>query len=130
MVTKKAILCVDDEAIIVFSLKQELSNYYGDRYIYESAMNADDAIELVDELTGEGTDVCLIITDWLMPGLKGDEFLIRLKDRHPEIKSILITGQADETAIQRAKEVAGVTAVLEKPWFTEDLINAVKTCLD
>ena len=75
---KKAIVCVDDEAIIVLSLKQELQNRLGDEYIYESAMSAEEALQVIEELSGDDVCVILVISDWLMPGIKGDEFLLRL----------------------------------------------------
>jgi CheY-like chemotaxis protein len=126
---KKAIMCVDDEVIILLSLKQELANYFGSRFIYESAMDALTAMKIIDELVADGVDVILIITDWLMPGLKGDEFLIKVRERHPTIKSIMITGQADEAAIRRAKTEAGVSEVLRKPWSREGLFGAIKACV-
>ncbi len=126
---RKAILCVDDEMIIVLSMKLELANYFGDRFLYEGAMDAREAMKLLDELAAEGTAVALIITDWLMPGMKGDELLIRVRERHPDIKSILITGQADEAAIIRAKTEAGVYEVLKKPWHNEALIAAIEACI-
>jgi DNA-binding NtrC family response regulator len=126
---KKAILCVDDEALIVLSLKQELTDYFGNRFLYESAADADEAMKIIDELVAEGIEVILIITDWLMPGLKGDEFLILVRERHPQIKSIMITGQADAAAIKRAKEEAGVSEVLKKPWSKNGLISAIRACV-
>ncbi len=126
---KKAILCVDDEAIVVLSLKQELTSCFGDRFIYEGAMNAGEAMEIIDELVGEGIVVILIITDWLMPGIKGDEFLVKVRERHPGIKSIMITGQADDAAIERAKRLAGVSAVLRKPWSKDGLIGVIRACV-
>lgn len=125
---KKAIVCVDDEAIIVYALKQELSNHFGDQYVYECAMNATEALSIIDELTEEGVGIAVIITDWLMPGTKGDELLIQLRKKHHDLKSIMITGQADQEAIERAKNDAGVSMVLRKPWLTKDLINAVQSC--
>lgn len=127
---KKAIICVDDEAIIVLALKQELQNRLGDEYIYESAMSAEEALQVIEELSGDSVCVILVISDWLMPGIKGDEFLIRLKIKYPEIRSILITGQADDAAIERARADAGVNAVLRKPWNTDDLLREVRACCD
>ncbi len=130
MKPKKAIICVDDEAIIVLSLKQELQNRLGNEFQYEYAMNADEAMQVIDELYGERVRVILVISDWLMPGIKGDEFLITLRERYPEIKSIMITGQADDEAIERVLYEAGACAVLKKPWNTEDLIREVHACCD
>lgn len=127
---KKAIVCVDDEAIIVLSLKQELQNRLGDEYIYESAMSAEEALQVIEELSGDDVCVILVISDWLMPGIKGDEFLLRLKKTHPEIKSIMITGQADDATVERTLGEAGANAVLRKPWSTEDLIREVRACCD
>ena len=38
---KSAILCVDDEAIILTSLKEQLRRRFGERYLYETAWEAE-----------------------------------------------------------------------------------------
>ncbi|HNU93159.1 MAG TPA: response regulator [Spirochaetota bacterium] len=130
MESKKAIVCVDDEAIIVLSLKQEIQSRLGDRFICESAMSAEEAFQVIDELSENDIPVALVISDWLMPGVKGDEFLIKLKATHPEVRSIMITGYASDEAIERTLRDAGVSAVLRKPWTTEELIAKVLACSD
>jgi CheY-like chemotaxis protein len=129
----KAILCVDDEAIILLSLLQELKRNLGNQYTYERATSAEAALRIIDELDQEGIHVVLIISDWLMPGIKGDEFIEIVKQKHPEIKVIMITGQADKSAIERVSGIASVVAVLKKPWRAEELIHTVRstcsTCL-
>jgi CheY-like chemotaxis protein len=122
---KKAILCVDDEAIILLSLVQELQRAFGSKYVYERALDAESALEIVEELAREDIEVILIISDWLMPGMKGDEFIAIIKERHPEIKTILITGLADEEAIARVKKLASVLAVFKKPWNSKVLIETI-----
>jgi len=126
---KRAILCVDDEAIIVLSLKQELRSHYRDRFIYETALNAAEAMAIIEELAAEGVTVITIISDWLMPGLKGDEFLERVHERYPEIKSIIVTGHADEASLVRLLSQGSLSAILHKPWTSRDLIEAVDRCL-
>jgi CheY-like chemotaxis protein len=121
----KAILCVDDEVIILLSLVQELKRAFGSQYVYEQAMNAKAALDLVEELTREHIQVIFIISDWLMPGMKGDEFLEIVKQRHPEIKAIMITGQADQQAIDRVKKIDSVVAVFNKPWSASVLIDII-----
>ena len=128
VIRERAILCVDDEPIILISLKQELKKKFGNRFNYETAMNADEAMEVVDELAGSGISVILILSDWLMPGIKGDEFLIRVHQKNPKIQSILITGHADEKAMERVKKEAGTYTVLPKPWNSNQLMEAVEFC--
>ena len=110
-----AILCVDDEKIILLSLIRELRNTFGDEFVYEKATDAYQAYEVIDDLAREGIKLILIISDWLMPGIKGDEFLETVRKRHPDIKAIMITGQADESVINHLVENGCVTDVIEKP---------------
>jgi CheY-like chemotaxis protein len=92
----RANLCVDDEAIILMALKQELRSVIGPGFIYETARDGIEALEVVDSLVAEGIKLVLVISDWLMPGLAGDELVLRLKDRHPDVQAIIITGQAND----------------------------------
>ncbi|MDV6236616.1 response regulator [Leptospira ellisii] len=123
-----AILCVDDEPIILIALKLELKKQFGNEFQYETAVNAKEAMEAVDELAASGVKVILILSDWRMPGIKGDEFLIQVHRKYPEIRSILITGHVDEAAVERVKKEAGTYAVLPKPWDPKQLMDAVRVC--
>ncbi|MCX7655255.1 MAG: response regulator [Treponemataceae bacterium] len=125
MTAKEAILCVDDEAIIVFAMKQELKRYYGGRFIYETALDAEEALEIIDDLVLQGIEVVVVISDWLMPGMKGDEFLIEIHKKYPHIGLIMVTGQADEAAIERAMQQAKISTCLKKPWRSQELIAAI-----
>lgn len=122
---KQAILCVDDERIILLSLVQELRNAFGKKYLYEKAETADEALAAIDDLVSEGIHVILIISDWLMPGIKGDEFLESVSLKHPGIKAVMITGHADREAIERVNQNASVLAVLKKPWDSDELIGLI-----
>ena len=123
---KKAILCVDDERIILDSLKEQIENKLGDEYIYETAENAEEGLEVIEELVAENTEVLIIVSDWLMPGIKGDEFLIEVHKKFPGIVKVMLTGQASEDAITNAKENADLHACLFKPWKEDELINTIK----
>lgn len=92
---KKAIVCVDDESIILDSLGEQIKNIFGDEYLYESAENAEEGLEVIDELMEEAVDVLVIVSDWLMPGKKGDDFLIEVHKKFPNIVKVMLTGQAD-----------------------------------
>ncbi len=81
---KPVILCVDDEKIILDSLKAQLKEKFGNVYMYEVAENADDAMEVINEHSEDGCEILVVVSDWLMPGIKGDEFLIALHKKHPE----------------------------------------------
>ena len=73
--------------------------------------------------------VLVIVSDWLMPGVRGDEFLARVHGRHPHIVTVMLTGQADEAAIERARRDANLHACLHKPWREDDLMAVIASAL-
>lgn len=127
--SKPVILCVDDEIVVLQSLKTQLKKAFDKEYLYEMAESADEALEIIDELDEDEIDILVIVSDWLMPGIKGDEFLIRVHQKFPNIVKVLLTGQADEAAIERAKEHANLHRCLFKPWTTEELIETIRSGL-
>lgn len=127
--SEAAILCVDDEAIVLKSLSIELQNAFEDSYIYEFAESPDEALEIIDEFHESEIRILLIVSDWLMPGMKGDEFLIRVHKKYPTIVKIMLTGQADEKAIARAKKDANLYQCLQKPWTSDELIRTIRSAL-
>jgi CheY-like chemotaxis protein len=123
---QRAILCVDDEKFILTNIKLQLKNKFGDDVIYETADNPLEALEILDELMGSGMQV-IIVSDWLMPFMKGDEFLIKAYNKYPEIVTILLTGQADLQAIERCQREANLHEYIAKPWSAQALIESVES---
>ena len=128
--SKPVILCVDDEMVVLNSLKIQLKKEFGDDYLYEIAENADEAMEIIDEIEEEkSSNILVIVSDWLMPGIKGDEFLIGVHKKYPKIVKVILTGQADESAIERLKKQANLHHCLYKPWDGKELIEIIKSGL-
>lgn len=114
-------ICVDDEPTILESLKVELRKALGNQCIIEVAEGGEEALELVDELQEEGSEIALVLSDYLMPGIKGDELLKIIHDRFPKALNILLTGQADLPALGNAIKYAKLYRYIAKPWQPEDL---------
>ncbi len=128
--SKSAIVCVDDEVSILDSLKKQLKRTFGDQFIYEVAESAEEAWEIIEELNADGIELIVIVSDWLMPGTKGDEFLIQVHQRFPKVTKVMLTGQAYETAIDRAKQEANLHACLHKPWTESELTQIITTAIN
>lgn len=127
--SKPIILCVDDEKIILESLRGQLRKAFKDAYSYEVAQDADEALELINELNESERLIVIIVSDWLMPGMRGDEFLIKVHQQFPNITKIMLTGQADEAAIERAQTQANLYRCLHKPWSKEELVETIESAL-
>lgn len=125
-----AILCVDDEVTVLRSLKQQLQRLFGGQYVYEVAQSAEDAWLVIDELEEDQIKILIIVSDWLMPNIKGDEFLIQVHQRFPEVITVMLTGQADAAAIDRARQQANLYACINKPWTEEELQRVITTALN
>jgi DNA-binding NtrC family response regulator len=125
-VGRQAILCVDDEELMLFALTRELKRSFRQRYLYEQAVSAEQGLKAIEELMADGIEIVFIISDWLMPGMKGDEFLEAVHERYPSIHAIMITGQADKEAIARLKTNPSVLAVFSKPWNSAELIGLIE----
>ena len=91
-----------------------------DEHIVTEAGNGREALEL---FTPDRFD--LVITDYLMPVMKGDELARNIKRLAPSEPILMITGSAAELGGIRVS----VDAVLNKPFAFEDLRQAVAQLL-
>jgi class 3 adenylate cyclase/FixJ family two-component response regulator len=118
---KQVIICVDDEKTVLKSLKTELKDALGNTYQIEIAEGGEDALELIVELMEDGYEIPLIISDYVMPDMKGDELLRRVHQLSPKTLKVMLTGQATIEAVGNAIKNAKLYRYIGKPWQTEDL---------
>ncbi len=128
--SKPVILCVDDEKVILDSLKTQLKNYLNNTCTVEVAESGDEALEIIEELLEDlGEPPYLVISDMIMPQMKGDELLSKIREKCPKTLSILLTGQAEKLDIINAVNTAGLYRYIPKPWEAEDLNMTVREAM-
>lgn len=121
------IVCVDDEKIVLDSLNSQLSRNFGNNYNYEFAESAEEALDIIDQLRREDPElIYVVISDWLMPGMKGDELLVEIRNKLNNVKTILLTGHADSKIIAEIINSKKDIKVIFKPWMESDLIDLIK----
>ena len=114
------VLIVDDDAAMRLFLEEELHEA---GYVTLSASSGDDALE---RLAGASVDV--VITDVEMPGMKGDELLLRLRSREPDIPVVVITAFGSiQSAVEAIK--AGAYHYVAKPFRIEQLLVTLDDAL-
>ena len=124
------ILCVDDEKIILECLKLQIQNHLKGKCQIELAESGEEGLEIIDELRNEGNvRPHLIISDQIMPGMRGDQFLTEVHSKYPNIVKVMLTGMAQDEDIERAYEQADLRKVMLKPWSNDELVNTIEESL-
>ena len=124
-----AIVCVDDEENILNSLGEQLKRNISRNYNIELASSGEEALTLCAELTAEGIDIAVIISDRTMASMSGDELLIILHAYYPKALKILLTGQAEVVSVGNIVNADALYRYISKPWSETDLILTVKEAL-
>lgn len=123
--SKPVILCVDDHIEVLDSLEQQLSVYFENKYgkIFRimKAESGAEGLEILEDLKENNREVPVIVSDQVMPGMPGDEFLIKARELMPDTKKIMLTGQAQRANVGNAINNAKLYRYLEKPWDATDL---------
>ena len=115
------ILIVDDEDIVIRSCKRILAD---DQHVIDSATNGWDALKKVDEGRFD-----LVILDIMMPKMDGLEVLQQVKERHPDVDVIMVTGLSQiQTAVKAMK--LGAFDYLPKPFDPDELKLVVQRALE
>ncbi|MFH1488953.1 MAG: response regulator [Pseudomonadota bacterium] len=116
------ILCVDDEANILHSLKRLLRK---EPYRLLTASSGREGLEIL-----KGEDVHLIISDQRMPDMSGTEFLARVKEDYPDIIRIVLTGYTEVDSITDSINKGHIYKFFLKPWNDEHLKLEVREALN
>jgi len=113
---QRRILVVDDEPLVCDAVKMML-NFDG--HVVETASNGKDALAKLAEAQFD-----LVITDFEMPVMKGDELAAAIKARAPNQRVVMITAYA-EMIEASGKRLTGVDYVVSKPFLLENLREAI-----
>jgi len=117
------ILILDDEEMILTSLSAFLA--LETDYEVVTFLSPLEALDYI-----QNNNVDLVISDYLMPKMDGVSFLAKVKEIHPQVTRILLTGYADKENAIRAINEVGLFQYIEKPWNNDDLKIAIRNGLE
>jgi type II secretory ATPase GspE/PulE/Tfp pilus assembly ATPase PilB-like protein/FixJ family two-component response regulator len=116
------LLFLDDEQLVLNSLNR---CFRKENYQITLCTKPVEALKLLNEQTYH-----LIISDFMMPQMNGAEFLRKVKQLHPEIIRIMLTGHADTQAVMTAIKEGAVYKFILKPWHDDDLRVTIALALE
>ncbi|MDA3886853.1 MAG: hybrid sensor histidine kinase/response regulator [Candidatus Delongbacteria bacterium] len=118
---KAKILLVDDEELILNSLKMTLKRYF-------TVFATQDPTE-VSSIIAEN-DIDLIISDEMMPKMRGCELVERIHNKYPDITKIILSGNSNKKDIIRAVNQGHIFSFIFKPVDASQLLQTIKQGLE
>ena len=115
------ILLLDDEEGILESLELTL----GEEYRVFAARTGEEGLAIL-----EREEIALVISDQVMPGMSGVEFLEKVKERRPAAIRMMLTGYADLSSLTRAINQGQIYRYIPKPWEPDELRLDVQRALE
>lgn len=115
-IISRRVLVVDDEPVVCDAVRMML---LFDGHKVETAHNAKDALEKFDKGKFD-----IVITDFAMPGIKGDELASAIKARVPNQPVIMITAYAEMLELS-GSQLNAVDELISKPFLLDSLRQAM-----
>src|SRR3989338_1160093 len=114
-------LVIDDEPFIknILTILLEMEGY--------SVSPFDNGLDAIKE--AKKSKYNIIISDYFLPHMNGIELIQKVRELHPYIASILITGVGDEQTIIDAFTKGHVNSYLTKPFSNEEILKITRLAL-
>ena len=127
---KYAVVCVDDGPYILQMLGFQLTKIVNQKFtLIEYFTDPKIALASIDELIGEKIDIIFIVVDYQMPKMTGAEFVRSVKSRHPDLKCVMLSGQANRISVEELQKDQLLETFIGKPWDEEVLFNTLRPIL-
>ena len=116
------ILLVDDDEMLLAGLKRQLRN----KFRVETAISGEVAVKMVED----NGPYAVVVSDYMMPGMNGIEFLRQVKETNPDTIRMMLTGSADMTTAIKAVNEGSIYKFHPKPCPAETLGEAIQSGID
>jgi len=115
------VVCVDDDSTILQALRDGLRERLTGRAQLELCGSAAEVREVLQDALEDGLDLAVILTDEIMPDVRGHQLLEEVLKIFPDVRAIMLTGQAGAEDIGAAVNTGLLHAFISKPWNRQAL---------
>ena len=119
---KRAVICIDDDPMILqvlgFQLEKLLNMSDLTLELYSEPLKA---LNDIDEFKFENITIAFLIVDYRMPTMSGATFIRQVKEKHPDVPCIMLSGQANSLQIEALEKEGLLEAFVQKPWEESEL---------
>ena len=125
-----AIVCVDDDPYILQMLSFQLAKIIDQRYtLMEYYTDPNEALEKIDDLVDEKLNIIFTLIDFQMPSMSGADLIKSIKNKYPDLKCVMLSGQAHKKSVMDLKKNNLLENFIHKPWSEDDLFNILRPIL-
>jgi CheY-like chemotaxis protein/glycine cleavage system H lipoate-binding protein len=118
------VLVVDDEEVVLQSVRKILESTDDHEFAVDTVLSPQEGLALINRFTYD-----IVITDLMMPGIDGLAFIDRVRENSPDCRIIMITGYATmRTALQALRK--GAFDYIAKPFTKREMLTVVENALD
>jgi len=127
---KYAVICVDDDPYILQMLGFQLEKFIEKRStVIEFFTDPLEAIRNIKLLVAEKIEILFVVVDYQMPNMTGAELIRTLKDLFPEMKFIMLSGQASAIHVDDLVNDNLLESFVSKPWDEKELYSLTEDIL-
>lgn len=130
------VLIVDDMKESLDAVQEQLQFVYADQVNCEITLSGEEALAWLQELSvHERKHIAVVLTDYIMPGIKGDAFLIAINQLLPDSIKLIFSGcwELPMFAAQRNDrkflDDSDLFRHFAKPWSEKEIIHTVAEAL-
>jgi CheY-like chemotaxis protein len=124
---KYAVVCVDDDPFILQMLGFQLGKIVDEKFtLVEYFTDPSEALDNIDDLIKESIDIIFVIVDYQMPKMTGAQLIRAIKEKYPELKCVMLSGQANRISVDQLESDHLLETFIAKPWNEDELFNAIR----
>lgn len=123
MTGSKTVLLAEDQSSIRTGLREFLESK---GYKVLEAQNGGEALDLAEHHPGS---IDVLVTDVIMPQIRGLELAKRVTELHPDICVIFMSGYSEDALLENRLLSQGDMTLVQKPFDPEDLAQKIRESL-
>ena len=124
---RNAVICIDDDPMILQVLGFQMEKFLNHSdTIIELYTEPAKALRDIKDFVFEDIEILFVIVDYQMPHISGAKFIRALKETHPAIPCIMLSGQANSSQIEALERDGLLEAFLQKPWEESELKRSIE----
>ena len=124
---QNAVICIDDDPMILQVLGFQMEKFLNHSdTIIELYTEPAKALRDIKEFVFGDVEILFVIVDYQMPHISGARFIRALKETHPAIPCLMLSGQANSSQIEALERDGLLEAFLQKPWEELELKRSIE----